>query len=150
MLVGMTPLGVRADVRGLSVRRRQPADPRLELRVRRPGGRLRPVRAAASRRPAAGRAADRPADPARRRSRTPSTRCARGATPARSSSPTTRAAWQPGRVRAQSVRRSCPVREALGSRSRTRSARACGIVPALTAASRSALTAARTAAVTVS
>ena len=53
-------------VRGLPVRRRQPADPRLELRVRRPAGRLPALRRAPPRRPAPGRAAHRPPHRARR------------------------------------------------------------------------------------
>ena len=53
-------------VRGLPVRRWQPADPRLELRVRRSARRLPALRRAPSCRPAADRAPDRPPDRARR------------------------------------------------------------------------------------
>ena len=78
----MTPFDARASFAVYPVRRRQPADPRLELRVRRPGGRLPAVRRAPPGRTAARRAAHRPADRAGRpggRLRPPSLR--RGAAP---------------------------------------------------------------------
>ena len=60
-------------VRGVPARRRQPADPRLELRLRRAGDRLPALRRDAPRRPAAGRAAHRPRGSGSTTSRTPST-----------------------------------------------------------------------------
>ena len=61
VLVGMTPLERAGVVRRLPVRRREPSDPGLQLRVRGPRGRLPPVCAVAPRRPAADREARRPA-----------------------------------------------------------------------------------------
>ena len=86
VLVGMTPFEARAGVRGLSAGRRQPPDPRLQLRLRRPGGRL-----PALRRPAPGRSACRSSGSSTGGSRSttsrmPSTGCGRARASARSSS----------------------------------------------------------------
>ncbi len=65
VLVGMTPLGARASFEVYPFVDGIAADPGLELRVRRPGGRLPALRRAAPRRPTADRPAHRPADRAR-------------------------------------------------------------------------------------
>ena len=78
-------------VRRLPVRRREPADPGLELRVRRPGGGLPAVRPVAPRRPAADRRASSTGASGSTTSRMPSTRCAAASTRARSSRSTERA-----------------------------------------------------------
>ena len=166
VLVGMTPFEARAVVRGLSAGRRQPPDPRLQLRLRGPGGRFPALRGAPPRRPPAGRAADRPADRARRpRGRVRPAAGRRRPPPGRRLRLTAggQAAASAGRCQppddgaptcgCRRDRRGGPqpaVGQARWSRARTRSARACLIVPAVTAASRSALTAATTAAVTLS
>ena len=67
VLVGMTPVAARASFAVYPVRRRQPPDPRVQLRLRRAGGRFPALRRAAPGRPPADRAAHRPADRARRR-----------------------------------------------------------------------------------